>query len=120
MNTLFVYYFLVYFVFIYKNFFYFFLTLSIVVTGTSTLVSCLLQHQLLLLPLMWLLLLCSFETSFLAPPKQVAPVQAQHTGGSSESTKHGCLPVGLPQLLQMEEKKFLLAVERGDMANVRR
>ncbi|XP_065366954.1 transient-receptor-potential-like protein [Calliphora vicina] len=53
--------------------------------------------------------------------KGVAPVQAQYTGGSSQSnTKHGCLPVGLPQLLQMEEKKFLLAVERGDMANVRR
>ncbi|XP_037811373.1 transient-receptor-potential-like protein [Lucilia sericata] len=52
--------------------------------------------------------------------KAVAPVQAQYTGGSSQSSKHGCLPVGLPQLLQMEEKKFLLAVERGDIANVRR
>lgn len=54
--------------------------------------------------------------------KQVAPAQAQFTGGGSSSPvgKHGCLPVGLPQLLQMEEKKFLLAVERGDIANVRR
>ncbi|XP_073813847.1 transient receptor potential-like [Musca autumnalis] len=47
---------------------------------------------------------------------------ASHTGGtaSTETIKHGCLPIGLPQPLEMEEKKFLLAVERGDIANVRR
>ncbi|KAH8324719.1 hypothetical protein KR074_010266 [Drosophila pseudoananassae] len=31
-----------------------------------------------------------------------------------------CVPLGLPQPLLLEEKKFLLAVERGDMPNVRR
>ncbi|XP_022229777.2 transient-receptor-potential-like protein isoform X1 [Drosophila obscura] len=31
-----------------------------------------------------------------------------------------CIPLGLPQPLLLEEKKFLLAVERGDMPNVRR
>ncbi|KAH8375351.1 hypothetical protein KR200_011234 [Drosophila serrata] len=30
-----------------------------------------------------------------------------------------CVPLGLPQPLLLEEKKFLLAVERGDMPNVR-
>uniref|UniRef100_A0A1I8N2Y0 Transient receptor ion channel domain-containing protein n=1 Tax=Musca domestica TaxID=7370 RepID=A0A1I8N2Y0_MUSDO len=47
---------------------------------------------------------------------------ASHTvgAGSTETLKHGCLPIGLPQPLEMEEKKFLLAVERGDIANVRR
>uniref|UniRef100_A0A1I8P5H8 Transient receptor ion channel domain-containing protein n=1 Tax=Stomoxys calcitrans TaxID=35570 RepID=A0A1I8P5H8_STOCA len=52
--------------------------------------------------------------------KNVAPVSGQQTGATSHTLKHGCLPIGLPQPLQMEEKKFLLAVERGDIANVRR
>ncbi|XP_075166028.1 transient receptor potential-like isoform X2 [Haematobia irritans] len=50
----------------------------------------------------------------------VAPAIGQPAGGSSQTIKHGSLPIGLPQPLELEEKKFLLAVERGDIANVRR
>ncbi|KAH8270758.1 hypothetical protein KR018_000206 [Drosophila ironensis] len=48
-------------------------------------------------------------------------------GGTSSSNSNApktvggcCVPLGLPQPLLLEEKKFLLAVERGDMPNVRR
>uniref|UniRef100_A0A1A9V4N0 Transient receptor ion channel domain-containing protein n=1 Tax=Glossina austeni TaxID=7395 RepID=A0A1A9V4N0_GLOAU len=40
---------------------------------------------------------------------------ADHAGNGN-----GSPPIGLPQPLQLEEKKFLLAVERGDIGNVRR
>ncbi|XP_004517522.1 transient-receptor-potential-like protein isoform X2 [Ceratitis capitata] len=40
--------------------------------------------------------------------------------GLPAGARKGCLPLGLPQPLLLEEKKFLLAVERGDMGNVRR
>ncbi|XP_037951197.1 transient-receptor-potential-like protein [Teleopsis dalmanni] len=52
-------------------------------------------------------------------PQRVAAPQAQYTAHGC-NTKGGCLPLGLPQPLLLEEKKFLLAVERGDIANVRR
>ncbi|SPP74037.1 transient-receptor-potential-like protein isoform X4 [Drosophila guanche] len=44
------------------------------------------------------------------------------SGRSRATTMVGgcCIPLGLPQPLLLEEKKFLLAVERGDMPNVRR
>ncbi|XP_067627854.1 transient-receptor-potential-like protein isoform X2 [Eurosta solidaginis] len=40
--------------------------------------------------------------------------------GLPAGARKGCLPLGLPQPLLLEEKKFLLAVERGDISNVRR
>ncbi|XP_053966851.1 transient-receptor-potential-like protein [Anastrepha ludens] len=42
------------------------------------------------------------------------------THGLPAGARKGCLPLGLPQPLLLEEKKFLLAVERGDIGNVRR
>nr|XP_016929688.1 transient-receptor-potential-like protein [Drosophila suzukii]XP_016929689.1 transient-receptor-potential-like protein [Drosophila suzukii]XP_016929690.1 transient-receptor-potential-like protein [Drosophila suzukii] len=46
------------------------------------------------------------------------------SGGNNTSAPKSvggcCVPLGLPQPLLLEEKKFLLAVERGDMPNVRR
>ncbi|KAH8401599.1 hypothetical protein KR009_006741 [Drosophila setifemur] len=44
-----------------------------------------------------------------------------NTSSNAPKTVGGCcVPLGLPQPLLLEEKKFLLAVERGDMPNVRR
>ncbi|XP_023159908.2 transient-receptor-potential-like protein isoform X1 [Drosophila hydei] len=41
-------------------------------------------------------------------------------GGAPKTVGGCCVPLGLPQPLLLEEKKFLLAVERGDIPNVRR
>ncbi|EDW89546.1 transient-receptor-potential-like protein isoform X2 [Drosophila yakuba] len=43
-----------------------------------------------------------------------------HASSAPKSVGGFCVPLGLPQPLLLEEKKFLLAVERGDMPNVRR
>ncbi|EDX06387.1 GD10680 [Drosophila simulans] len=43
-----------------------------------------------------------------------------HASSAPKSVGGCCVPLGLPQPLLLEEKKFLLAVERGDMPNVRR
>ncbi|XP_033153959.1 transient-receptor-potential-like protein isoform X2 [Drosophila mauritiana] len=43
-----------------------------------------------------------------------------HASSAPKSVGGCCVPLGLPQPLMLEEKKFLLAVERGDMPNVRR
>ncbi|KAH8384760.1 hypothetical protein KR093_007794, partial [Drosophila rubida] len=48
------------------------------------------------------------------PPGGGANASAPKTVGGC------CVPLGLPQPLLLEEKKFLLAVERGDIPNVRR
>ncbi|XP_068145669.1 transient-receptor-potential-like protein isoform X1 [Drosophila tropicalis] len=42
------------------------------------------------------------------------------TSNTSKTVGGCCVPLGLPQPLLLEEKKFLLAVERGDIPNVRR
>ncbi|XP_017468227.1 PREDICTED: transient-receptor-potential-like protein isoform X1 [Rhagoletis zephyria] len=55
-----------------------------------------------------------FQTFMRAKMQQV-PAHGLPTGA-----RKGCLPLGLPQPLLLEEKKFLLAVERGDIGNVRR
>ncbi|XP_017120408.1 transient-receptor-potential-like protein isoform X2 [Drosophila elegans] len=53
-----------------------------------------------------------------------AGMQEVSSGGNDSSAPKSvggcCVPLGLPQPLLLEEKKFLLAVERGDMPNVRR
>uniref|UniRef100_A0A1B0BHH4 Transient receptor ion channel domain-containing protein n=1 Tax=Glossina palpalis gambiensis TaxID=67801 RepID=A0A1B0BHH4_9MUSC len=42
------------------------------------------------------------------------------SAANHEGNDNGSPPIGLPHPLQLEEKKFLLAVERGDIGNVRR
>jgi len=62
---------------------------------------------------MWLLLTCLFKLC------QVSS-GVSHASSAPKSVGGCCVPLGLPQPLLLEEKKFLLAVERGDMPNVRR
>lgn len=52
------------------------------------------------------------------PVVQLPPGGA--SGGAPKTVGGCCVPLGLPQPLLLEEKKFLLAVERGDIPNVRR
>ncbi|XP_052842896.1 transient-receptor-potential-like protein [Drosophila gunungcola] len=55
--------------------------------------------------------------------KKKLPAGVSSGGNDSSAPKSVggcCVPLGLPQPLLLEEKKFLLAVERGDMPNVRR
>ncbi|KAH8299649.1 hypothetical protein KR044_004292 [Drosophila immigrans] len=51
---------------------------------------------------------------------QLPPGGANAAGGVPKTVGGCCVPLGLPQPLLLEEKKFLLAVERGDIPNVRR
>ncbi|XP_016974030.1 transient-receptor-potential-like protein isoform X3 [Drosophila rhopaloa] len=55
--------------------------------------------------------------------KKKLPTGVSSGGNDSSAPKSVggcCVPLGLPEPLLLEEKKFLLAVERGDMPNVRR
>lgn len=51
---------------------------------------------------------------------QLPPGGSNAAGGAPKTVGGCCVPLGLPQPLLLEEKKFLLAVERGDIPNVRR
>lgn len=61
------------------------------------------------------------DTLFLDSAAAQLPPAGSNASGSAPKTVGGCcVPLGLPQPLLLEEKKFLLAVERGDIPNVRR
>lgn len=55
-----------------------------------------------------------------AAAAQLPPAGSNASGSAPKTVGGCCVPLGLPQPLLLEEKKFLLAVERGDIPNVRR